>query len=354
MRGRQIVERVWEWLGAEQRLGELIIAFLLLHILLLLLPQSPVSPAAEPAFARWLAELRPTLGAWSAPLAAVGLLSLRTSLWMRGALGLLGLVTLVRLADLGERWAGWGRGWRWRQAGLIAGSLLFIGGWGAAVLGGWVEPNLVAWPQSPLAIAERGIVLDEPRFPLLTRQYGLYLLPQGQAPGLEVRAFAANGENPAVPLGLSRAVRSSPEEMLRLAFTAQTPEAYFTLPDAGLIFRISQSPDADDPRLQLQAYRSASGDLVAEVQFDADRTLAIDDVQVQIQYTMLPRLTAIYNPGALFQILGSGLFIGASLGRERKKEAEEEIPPEGTPLSEIALEDDDSVPEDVPETIPET
>lgn len=326
MRGRQIAERVWDWLGAEKRLWELISAFLILYLLVLVIPQSPVPATAELPFTRWLVELRPPLKVWRPLLAALGLFTVRTALWMRGALAALGLVTLVRLTNLVERWTDGTRGQRWRHICIVAGSLLFIGGWGAYMLWGWSEPDLIAWPQSPLAMAERGIVLSEPVHPFLTRRYGLYLAPQGQAPGLEVRAFDAQESSPA-PLTLSRTVRSTPEEVLRLTFSPQSPEAYFTIPTTDLIFRISQATDADDPRLQLQAYRSASGELVTEEQFNTDQDLKIDTVQVQIQYILLPRLTAIYNPGALFQLLGGGLFIGGSLWRGRKRAEVADVSP---------------------------
>ncbi len=343
MRGRQIAERVWEWLGAEKRLRELIGAFLLLYLLLLVIPQSPVPAAAEPSFTRWLAELRPTLGAWLAPLAALSLFTIRTSLWMRGALMVLGIVTLVRWANLREQWSSWAKGQRWRQSSIIAGGLLFIGGWSAYMLWGWAEPDLIAWPHSPLVISERGIVVfTEPGIPLLTWRYGLYLTPQGHAPGLEVRAFDTQAQGtPTVPLTLSLTVRSTPEDVLLLTFPPQSPEAYFTIPSTDLIFRISQSTNTNDPRLQLQAYRSASGAPVTEEQFNADKDLIIDTVRVQIHYAMLPRLTAIYNPGALFQILGSGLFMGGSLWRSRKKAEEEILPPAEEVLPEALPKDVD-------------
>ncbi|HNT75187.1 MAG TPA: hypothetical protein PKH77_09230 [Anaerolineae bacterium] len=342
MRGRQIAERAWEWLGAEKRLTELIIAFLVLHILILVIPQSPIPTTADPTFTRWLAELPPTLGAWRALLAALSFFTLRTSLWMRGALMASGLILVIRLADLGEHWAEWSRGWRWRQVGIIAGGVLFIGGWGAYMVWGWAEPDLIAWPQAPLAIAERGLTLPEPHFPLLTRHYGVYLIPQGQTPGVEVRAFTIPPQGGAPSsLALSRTARSAPEETLRWAFTPQAPETYFTIPDAELIFRISQSADVNNPSLQLQAYRSASGDLVTEMEFNANQDLVLDEIQVQIQYARLPCLTAIYNPGALFQILGGGLFIGAWLWSYRRKAGETIPPPEIASLADVPLENVD-------------
>ena len=69
---RQILNQVWQWLSADRRLAEALIALLTIQVIVLFLPQAPLSISTSPVYARWLAGLRPTLKTWTTPLATVG------------------------------------------------------------------------------------------------------------------------------------------------------------------------------------------------------------------------------------------------------------------------------------------
>ena len=75
MQAQQILTRVWKWLSEDKRLGQLILVILIPYLLMLVLPQAPVTVNDTAAFSRWLAELRPVLGASTKSLAALGLLA---------------------------------------------------------------------------------------------------------------------------------------------------------------------------------------------------------------------------------------------------------------------------------------
>ncbi|MEA3397606.1 MAG: hypothetical protein U9R05_09115, partial [Chloroflexota bacterium] len=105
MSWRQRAERAWDWFNGPIFLTS-ILAFLGLILLLsLVLPQAPVTPTDEAAFSRWLAEVQSILGRWTEPLAALGWLSLRSSLWQRSALAMLSLAVAVRAAGLVASWS---------------------------------------------------------------------------------------------------------------------------------------------------------------------------------------------------------------------------------------------------------
>jgi len=309
MQAQVLLTWVWEWLSADKRLGQLILVILIPYLLMLVLPQAPVAVNDTAAFSRWLAELRPTLGASTKSLAALGWLTMRTSIWLRGLLIFLALVSVVRAINLTTHWATLTPIHR-RQLSLIClGGGLFISGWSMHTLWGWAESDIIVWPDNDIIISERDVVLaPSQKLPLLTSTFGLYLFPQGNRQALTVQSQDIQD----TPRMLSRAVHSTPEPVLHFAFTNQNPEAYFTVLDTDLIFRVVQLPDAVQTALQLQVYRSASGELLNDIIFDETQNILVDDIYLTLNYATLPRFKAIYNPGAPLQLLGGSLFIVSS------------------------------------------
>jgi hypothetical protein len=326
MRGRQFVDRVWQWLNEERRLFEILVALLIIELIVYLLPQAPVSPSDGPALFRWLAELRPSLGPWVKPLSTLRLLSIHSSFWMRGLLTLLGLAIAVRVGTLREMWSSLPPQRRWLHGSICAAGLLVIAGWGTQMLWGWKESEVIAWPQQEISISARGISLPPQtgRFHLWSGKYGLYLIPKGESIGLEIQAVDEQGQT--LPLEVS--TRSEPQGKLLIAFTAQTSDAYFALSKAGYIFRVSQQEGATVPQIRVQAYRFASGELLTETVLDDDGALFVDGLHLQIDIATLPRFEAVYNPGALPEALGVLLLaVGAVVhkalpGRIRQSDVE--------------------------------
>jgi len=182
-------------------------------------------------------------------------------------------------------------------------------GWSAQMLWGWRDPEVIAWPGSEIELAERGVAFPQPNGPVAIRtgRYGLYALKRGQRTGLKLQV--TEGET---ALGLLPSVDEAPRETLRIAFTTRDPEAYFAVPDAGLIFRLNQLDDT----VQIQAYRSPSGDLLVEHQLQADAddfVLPANGATATIKQTLLPRYEVVYNPGAVFEAVGMALMIAGCI-----------------------------------------
>jgi hypothetical protein len=308
---RRILNQVWRWLSADRRLAEALIALLIIQAIVLFLPQAPVSISTSPVYARWLAGLRPTFKTWTTPLATAGLLTVRTSLWMRVLLAWLALIVAARADDLLEHWREWPRSRRWLQVLACVAGVLIIVGWGMQTLWGWKQSDVIVWPATPIAIPERDLTLparddvSKSRFvPLRTGRYGLYFVPKGSSVGLVVQAFDAQGQI----LPLSPSARDEPQDELRLALTVETPEAYFALPQVGYVFRFSWLYGTDGP-IQAQVYRSADGELLVETTLQDEELLGnyvlfASDVRLELQRYALPRFEAVYNPGALFEGIG--------------------------------------------------
>lgn len=141
--------------------------------------------------------------------------------------------------------------------------------------------------------------------------------------GLTMRAFDAEGNS----LSLLSSVKDDPKAVVRSVLTDQSPEAFFAVPDAGMIFRISQWQD----QVQVQAYRSASGELLAEVPLPSDTPLTIEDVTLDIEPQPLSRYRAVYNPGALFEGLGALGVVSALLSGKTQAAETEDSEAEASP-----------------------
>lgn len=326
--------RIWAWLSEDRRFLEIFTALAILQLLILLLPQAPVSPADDLIYTRWLAEQRLSLGRWTDLLATLQLLSLRSSLWMRGALALLALVSAAHGDALGKAWAEMASRVRVRRFLPLASGVLFLLGWGMHTLWGWTEPNLTAWSASPLEIPQREITLSPPHnaFALWHGVYGLYLIPEGRGMGVEVAAEAEGA-----PLELLPSHREDPQQQLSLVLTTAAPDAYFALPEAEYVFRLSYL--VESPALQVQAYRSASGELLTEAILGDNGTLSIDDkedeVQLRFRIFDIPQFDAVYNPGAPFEVVGLGLLgIGSLLQQLRPLPTRENTSEESEPSPE--------------------
>lgn len=325
------MERVWTTLASKRLVLIILSILLLIRITALLLPQIPVSTSEAAAFNRWLAELRPRLGEATRPLASLGLLNIRSSLIIRIALSTLALVAAANLDRLRQLWQASDEG-QARERGariLIAiGALLLIGGWAGQMLWGWQDPEVVAWPDQKIILPERNLNIAQPSgaIGMVRGQFGLYVLSRGERVGLEVQVTDADGETRL----LLPSVQEDPQPSLRLAFTTQDPEAFFAVPDADLIMRLNQIMQT----IQIQAYRSASGDLLAETALtwtDTGAELEVDDVRASFSLTWLPRYELIYNPGAIANITGfllvaTGGLLLPMLPRAERGEGDEAAP----------------------------
>ena len=301
MQVRRIANQIWTGLASPGTALLILIVLSLIQITALVLPQIPVSAAQGTAYTRWLAELRPRLGPRTGTLASLGLLTVRSSPVMRAVLAILGLLIAANLDGLREA----------RQKGaprpvytgfglLVLGGLLIIGGWAAQMLWGWQEPGAIVWPGNAIELPHHELTLEQPNgsLGLWRGKPGIYVLGRGNHTGLEVRA--TRGDDPVL---LLPSVDQEPQQVLRLTLAAQEPEAFFATEEADLIFRVIRFPG----EVQIQVYRSLSGEIVAEDVLNGSegaRVLAVEDADVTFTPVKLPYYEIIYNPGAVFEAVG--------------------------------------------------
>ncbi|MBN2006813.1 MAG: hypothetical protein JXA21_25895 [Anaerolineae bacterium] len=339
MQRRLIIRQVWAWLGADKRLIEIGVALVATYLIILILPQSPVPSNDHTAFSLWLAELYPVFGAWRNFLATLGLLTMRTSLWMRVWIAALSLIFAVRLSELIENWGALSirsRGWK---SLVVLGVLLFVAGWGTQTLYAWTELNVVAWPETPVPIPNRSLTVPplQTKLRLWNGYWGLYLLPQGTSWGFEVQASDLNE----TPLLLLPLVENEPRTHLNIALTSQKQEAYFALPEQNLIFQISVPQTSEPDNIQFQAL-NMDGELLIESLLGTEQTqqIEVEDIRLQMTRLMLPRFEAIYNPGALLQIMG-GLAVLIGFGLRYVVAREIPLPLPKSPDADTLLPEED-------------
>lgn len=322
MRTDQVINKLWRGLTNWTSALLALVFLLILKLTALILPQIPVSASESAAFNRWLAELRPVLGNHTRWLAALGLLTVQSSLFLRLTLGFLALIVVANFDRLR------GRSSETAEAGgaasaestssihdslsrrighgaLVVGGLFIIIGWAGQMLWGWREPEVSAWPNAPIVLQDRGFEIPQPQGPIGIRNhhYGLYVLSRGQGSGLEVTAANQEGETLLLLPWVDREAR----EVLRVDLARQDPEAFFAIPSAGLVFRLNRLESSVD----VQAYSSLSGELQAEthLQQEADSAiLEVSNVTVEFTHLTLPRYEVIYHPTAPMEILGMVLF----------------------------------------------
>lgn len=317
-------ERVWLWLGGKTFLTAILTTLLLVLMLTLLIPQSPVPPSDSTTFYRWLSEVRSGFDAQAELLRALGLFSLRVSLWMQVPLALLSLAGVARGTLLAETWPRIAARLRGARLAAVCGSLLVLSGWGAQTLWGWQTVEALGRPGQTVEVPGKGLSLLLPeRLPRLWNgRYGLYLLPYGQGLELEVTATDGNGG----VLEILSTARSAPQTALHIALTPNSPDAYYALPAIGMIFRATLQPTEITPTVQMQIYRLVSGELVAETALEGNGAIFTEDVKLQVETQSLLRPRIIYNPGAL--PLGLGLLllsVGLILDSEEASAAESAV-----------------------------
>lgn len=305
MQARRVLDRIWQGLGEDRWLWAMLAGLLVAQLPGLFLPQAPVAPAQPAQFTRWLAEQRPTLGAWADALARGGWLSFRVSVWMRAIIAGVAVITAARGAWLLEHWGESSLRRRWLYGLICLGGGLIVLGWGAQMLWGWAETGIVAWPGQPVELPEHQVVIPARQAGMRwAGGYGLYLLPQGRSVGLELTVADVQGQ----PVGLQSSARGEPQARLNIALLPRAPETFFALPTEELIVRLSLRAEAPTEIL-VQAYRSASGELLIEDTLTAD-VLPLNGVRMYVTRYDLPSFKAVYNPGAPLTAAG-GLLISS-------------------------------------------
>ncbi len=275
---------------------------LLVQLTTLLLPQSPVPASQTATFTQWVAQLLPSLGSWLRPLTFLGLLNIRSSVLFRAILALLGLLTAVRIDTLWESWRRMRIAARNTLLLFCIGSILVISGWMIQIVWGWAVPEIVTWSGTPITITEHNLTLapKPPGSLLWTEKYGIYLIRTGWAVGLDIVAADEMGQ----PLEMLRSSKDELHQELKVILSGAPPEAFFLIPETELVYRLHQLEDNYNAPVNAQVYRSASGELLAEVTLIDGENLVVETTNIAITRSQLPRYRILYNPGAPLEGLG--------------------------------------------------
>jgi len=331
---------IWDLATGDIAFSIALFALALCWLLLLLVPQAPSNPLA---IGQWLIRVESRLGPLTDPLRTLGLFSLLDSPFYRVLLAMLAFLLLVRAAawaeqlwrnrDVGRGSGQWlpvkGRSmdeaarwlarrgyrtrrtvkghvlqadrWPWAElAGFLAhvGPLLLLAGLLVGEIWGWRVDGVVGSSDERISVPGHGeIALMETAVGPQANQPGVRVYIEGLGPELTLSATDTEGR----PLGLQRAPDEPVLPSLRFRLTEEEPDAYFAIPEAGLIVRIVPDPEtALEPEgpLRVQVFRSLSGQLVWEENLGGQAAdLAFEGVRVRLQRGSYPMLAIAYDPG---------------------------------------------------------
>ena len=302
MRARRAIEKVWSWLGGDRREVEILTVLLLIQLTTLLLPQSPVPATQSAVFTQWIAQLRPTFGSWTHLLSTLGLLTIRSSMLFRAILACLSLLVAVRIDALRESWHRIKSTQRNATLLFCFGSILILSGWAMQMLWGWAVPEVVNWPNNPIVLTEQNLTLSPmpPRRLLWSEEYGVYLIRTGWTVGLDITATDEEGQS----LSMLRSSKDELHQDLQITLTGIPPEAFFLTPETELVYRLHQLETKTNAPIFIQVYRSASGDLLAEVPLENSKVLVVETTHISVERIQLPRYRVVSNPGAPIEAVG--------------------------------------------------
>lgn len=334
---RTFWDTAWALATGDACLAAALCALAFFWTLLLAVPQAPSHPLSA---ARWMTEVQSRFGALAGPLRALGLFSLVGSPVHRILLAVVALLLGARSYAWAERLArgreaGRGSGawravnggsiddldrwlarrgyrtrrvvkghvlqadrWPWAEAiGLLAhvAPLLLLVGLLIGDVWGWRVDGLVGEAGQVVPLRGHGEVtlLATPAGYRADRSdVRLYVTGAGLELGLS--ALDAEGN----PLGLQRGPNEPLEPHLRFRLTEEEPDAYFAIPEAGVIVRISPQGQAVADPLRVQVFRSPSGQLVWEEELKAGAAeVSFEGVRVQLERGRYPLLAAVHDPG---------------------------------------------------------
>jgi hypothetical protein len=147
-----------------------------------------------------------------------------------------------------------------------------------------------------------------------TEKYGIYLLRTGWATGLDITATDEEGQ----PLSMLRTSKDELHDNLQVILIGAPPEAFFLTPETELVYRLHQLEDKYNAPIFAQVYRSASGELLAEVPLIHGEGLVVETTRITVTRLQLPRYRILYNPGAPIESTGLVLLLACVFMQARK------------------------------------
>ncbi len=318
---------------------EVLVALLLaIAISLTLTAWIPQQPSSDVDYARWLSQMQAQFGEITSALRGLGLFHVISSLGFRGLLALLSMCLLLRLIEgLGRLAAdqqaeepdgSWQEvsDWPWselldslrrRRYRLVDASSFFqVDRWpwggvlplaahgGALVLLvslvlshslGWQAKSLILQhgDQQSLAGGEAWVKLPEDGDGVQSSP-NVVAFVEDHGPGVLVRAVADDAQ----PLQLILTPSAEPSTELKIALAE---DAYFALPEAELVVRLTPRSQEPFTRMDVQIYSSPTGEIIAErvTEEGGEGTFNVAGVTLAMVPAPYARLTATRNPGRL-------------------------------------------------------
>lgn len=289
----------------------ILLGLALYSLLLVVVPQIPESGWATD---RWLSQAQDRFGRATEAIFRLGLFRLSRSPVLTLLCAGCGFALLIRTA----RWAtGLANSLHRQPPRLIAltgganlGPLLLLVGLLVSRLSGWRAEGLVGRPGETLSIAGHGEVRLTGRTPReWVHDRGLAVYVTGEGPELTLQAYGVAGN----PLGLQRAAREGPAVELTVRLLPDLPEAYFAIPEAGLVGRLALAGQGDltsAAPLRLQVFRSPTGEQVQEATLVGETsTLTVDGTRLEMVRSSYLVVAVAHDPGRWWK--GVGLVVGA-------------------------------------------
>ncbi|HIE37675.1 MAG TPA: hypothetical protein EYP77_01140 [Anaerolineae bacterium] len=138
---------------------------------------------------------------------------------------------------------------------------------------------------------------------------GVTVYTVGRGPEVTVRAYDAEGR----PLELQRTPREATVWELTVPLVPESPEAYFAVPDAELVCRVSQPSSAEptaDALLRLETFRTPTGEPIQTVEVtEEEMEVAVEETRLVIRRGSYFILDVAHDPGRWLK--GAGLILGA-------------------------------------------
>jgi hypothetical protein len=138
---------------------------------------------------------------------------------------------------------------------------------------------------------------------------GVVTFVEKRGPGIYARAIDDDGE--ALGLQITAEAELSPDLLIAL-----TEDAYFAVPAANLIARLTPQSEAPYTRMDVQVYRSPPGEMISETVTDEGGEAELSVEGVTLEFTPAPyaRITASRNPGRWSAGIGLVLLMGGLVG----------------------------------------
>jgi hypothetical protein len=345
---------LWQFWTSDSVLAVLLLAIAASVLITSWIPQQPGSDAD---YARWLSQVQSRFGAALSAMRTLGVFNITDSLGFRVLLAVASGCLLLRLAEKADRlrrsrqiaepsgeWteisdrqlrpllrALHRRRYRVVRAGLILqvdrwpwarlllllahiGALLLLAGLLLSRLWGWQVEGLVLQNGQRVSLpgASNWVALTEDGDGRI-QSSGVVAFLDRRGPGVRVCALDNRGQP--LPIQLATEAESGSEVMIAL-----TEDAYFAIPEAELIARLTpRSTEAYAP-VDVQVYRSPPGEMIIETVTEegGEARLVVEGVTMEFTPAPYALLTVTYNPGRwpaglglvllMFSIVGSAIW----------------------------------------------